>query len=90
MSEIREDKKEGQVVSLDEWLEKVMASASDEKDMLGWTVLDGYLRKGHVMFALDQGLTEEELERVGKEVECPPIDAEYLKKMIVAEKRGKV
>lgn len=82
MAEIRPDGKKGQLIGLDEWLEKVMASARDEQDMLGWSVLDAYMRKGHVMFALDQGLTEDELERVGKEVECPPIDKVYLNRML--------
>ncbi|KAF8466151.1 polyketide synthase [Kalaharituber pfeilii] len=82
--------KEGTIVSLDEWLEKVMASGKDEQEMLGWSVLNGYLKKGHIMFALDQSLTEDWLERVGKDVECPPIDAAYLKGMMEAEKRAVV
>lgn len=82
MAEIRPDGKKGQMTGLDEWLERVMASAKDENDMLGWSVLDAYIRKGHVMFALDQGLTMDELERVGKEVECPPIDKVYLNRML--------
>ena len=82
MADIRPDGQKGQMIGLDEWLEKVMAGAKDEKDMLGWSVLDAYIRKGHVMFGLDQGLTEDELERVGKEVECPPIDKAYLNRML--------
>ena len=78
---VREDGKKGKIVSLEEWLRHAMVG-QNEKEMLQWSVLNAYFMKGHSMFGLDAAETEEQLEMIGKEVECPPMDEVYLRRML--------
>ena len=82
MGDIRSDHLVGRRVSLESWFNLVSKSAKED-DQLRWTVLKNYLEMGHVMFALDRSETDESIRMAGGTTDCPPVDANYLKGMLV-------
>lgn len=75
--QINPGREEGQLIPLDEWLNK-HATSLDEDGKLKWEVLRGYFNNGHTIFSLDRKKTDEALAKVGKSVACPPVDGKYL------------
>ena len=80
MGAIRNDYTVGRSVSIDEWF-NLAAKSANKDDQLRWAVLKDYLNMGHVMFALDRAETEDKIRTVGGDARCPPVDAEYLRRM---------
>ena len=80
MGDVRKDHTLGRSVSLNEWFDLASKNANAD-DRLRWTVLKDYLTMGHVMFALDGTETDKKIQTVGGYAKCPPVDAEYLKRM---------
>ncbi|KAL8723018.1 MAG: hypothetical protein Q9181_007374 [Wetmoreana brouardii] len=87
MGDIRNDQTVGRSASLEEWYDVVSKNA-DEDDQMRWTVLKDYLRMGHIMFALDDEETNKMIQRVGWDLDCPPLDAAYLRKMWINGRIG--
>lgn len=81
MGDIRSDYLVGRRVGLESWFDLVSKSAKED-DQLRWTVLKDYLQMGHVTFALDITETDESIRVAGGTMDCPPVDASYLKGML--------
>ncbi|KAL8725318.1 MAG: hypothetical protein Q9166_007424 [cf. Caloplaca sp. 2 TL-2023] len=80
MGDIRNDHTIGRSASLEKWSDMVSKNANED-DQLRWMVLKNYLRMGHVMFALDDKETNRMIQTVGGNLDCPPVDSAYLKRM---------
>lgn len=87
MGAVRNDETVGRSASLDAWFDLVSQNA-DTDDRLRWAILKDYLAMGHVMFALDRTETDKKIETVGGYARCPPVDAEYLRRMWESEVRS--
>ncbi|KAH6672349.1 putative lovastatin nonaketide synthase [Halenospora varia] len=82
MKGLRSDGKEGELVSLKEWLGKMKANATTDVEMLRWEAVKGVCETGHVMFALDRTATKQALEEIGDYEGtggCPAVDEAFLR-----------
>ncbi|KAF1813477.1 polyketide synthase [Eremomyces bilateralis CBS 781.70] len=81
---VRPRKGGAKLVPLEQWLtamENQGSGGDADGETIKYTVLSEFLRNGHVMFALDQSKTERALRDVPEDVQCPPVNAAFLKDM---------
>ncbi|KAL4904773.1 hypothetical protein BDW74DRAFT_178346 [Aspergillus multicolor] len=84
----------GELLDHETWLERLgkhCGASASESDRLIWVAITSLLKEGHVMFPLDGKRTQAALRKValqaqGPVLDCPPVDAEYLR--LLLDSRG--